>query len=36
MDYLTGPDPEVAGRVMQAMLKMTKIEVAELDAAAAA
>ena len=36
MDYLSGPDPEVAGRVMRAMLQMTKIEVAELDAAAAA
>ena len=36
LDYLSGPDQEVAGRVMQAMLKMSKIEVAELDAAAAA
>ena len=36
MDYLSGPDQEVAGRVMQAMLQMSKIEVAELDAAAAA
>jgi predicted 3-demethylubiquinone-9 3-methyltransferase (glyoxalase superfamily) len=36
MDYLGGPDPEVAGRVMQAMLQMSKIEVAKLDAAAAA
>ena len=35
IDYLGGPDREVAGRVMRAMLAMTKIEVAELDAAAA-
>lgn len=30
---LSDPDPEKAGRVMQAMLKMTKIEIAELRAA---
>lgn len=33
MRYLTDPDPERAGRVMQAMLAMTKIVIADLDAA---
>jgi predicted 3-demethylubiquinone-9 3-methyltransferase (glyoxalase superfamily) len=32
-EYLADPDRAKAGRVMQAMLQMTKIEVAELDAA---
>lgn len=31
--YLSDPDPVKAQRVMQAMLQMSKIEVAELDAA---
>ena len=31
--YLTDPDPEKANRVMQAMLKMKKIIVADLDRA---
>ncbi len=35
MDYLTGSDPATAQRVMQAMLQMRKIDIAELDAAAA-
>jgi predicted 3-demethylubiquinone-9 3-methyltransferase (glyoxalase superfamily) len=34
-EYLADPDRAKAGRVWQAMLKMSKIEVAELDAAAA-
>ncbi len=34
--YLSDPDPEKAQRVMQAMLQMSKIEVADLDAAYAA
>lgn len=34
--YLGDPDPEKANRVMQAMLKMKKIVVADLDRAAAA
>ena len=33
LTYLSDPDQEKAQRVMQAMLKMRKIEVAELDAA---
>ena len=33
MEYLSDPDPVKAQRVMQAMLQMSKIEVAELDAA---
>lgn len=33
-ELLSDPDPERAGRVMQAMLQMTKIEIAELEAAA--
>lgn len=33
--YLADPDPAKAGRVMQAMLQMKKIEIAKLDAAAA-
>ena len=32
-DLLGGPDPTAGGRVMQAMMKMGKIEVAELEAA---
>jgi predicted 3-demethylubiquinone-9 3-methyltransferase (glyoxalase superfamily) len=32
-DLLGGPDPAAGGRVMQAMMKMGKIEVAELEAA---
>lgn len=35
MHLLSSPDPEVAGRVMQAMLKMRKIVIADLEAAAA-
>jgi predicted 3-demethylubiquinone-9 3-methyltransferase (glyoxalase superfamily) len=35
-ELLTDPDPEKAQRVMQAMLQMGKIEVAELEQAAAA
>ncbi|WP_129668330.1 VOC family protein [Phytoactinopolyspora endophytica] len=31
--YLNDPDPEKAQRVMDAMLKMVKIDIAELDAA---
>ena len=34
--YLGDPDPAKAQRVMQAMLKMQKIDIAELDRAAAA
>jgi predicted 3-demethylubiquinone-9 3-methyltransferase (glyoxalase superfamily) len=34
--YLSDPDREKANRVMQAMLKMNKIVVADLDRAAAA
>ena len=33
MEYLSDPDPVKAQRVMQAMLQMSKIDVAELDAA---
>jgi predicted 3-demethylubiquinone-9 3-methyltransferase (glyoxalase superfamily) len=33
---LTSPDPEAAQRVMRAMLNMKKIEIAELEGAAAA
>lgn len=33
--YLSDPDPERAGRVMGAMLQMTRIVIADLDAAAA-
>jgi predicted 3-demethylubiquinone-9 3-methyltransferase (glyoxalase superfamily) len=33
-DLMQSPDPEASQRVMQAMLKMSKIEVAELQAAA--
>jgi predicted 3-demethylubiquinone-9 3-methyltransferase (glyoxalase superfamily) len=33
MDYLSDPDPVKAQRVMQAMLQMSKIDVAALDAA---
>jgi predicted 3-demethylubiquinone-9 3-methyltransferase (glyoxalase superfamily) len=36
MRYLTDPDRAKADRVMQAMLKMKKIDVAALDRAAAA
>ncbi len=32
-EFLGDPDPEKAGRVMEAMLKMRKIEIAELEAA---
>ena len=32
-DLLGGPDPSTGGRVMQAMMKMGKIEVAALEAA---
>jgi predicted 3-demethylubiquinone-9 3-methyltransferase (glyoxalase superfamily) len=35
-ELLQDPDPERARRAMEAMLKMGKIEVAELEAAAAA
>lgn len=31
--YLNDPDPEKAKRVMEAMIKMTKIEIAQLEAA---
>lgn len=34
MDLLQGTDPERAGRVMQAMLAMQKIDVAALEQAA--
>ncbi len=34
-ELLGNPDPEKAGRVMQAMLAMTKLNIAELKAAAA-
>lgn len=30
---MSGPDPEKSGRAMQALLKMTKLDVAELQAA---
>jgi len=33
-ELLTDPDPEKAGRAMQAMMKMHKIDVAELERAA--
>jgi predicted 3-demethylubiquinone-9 3-methyltransferase (glyoxalase superfamily) len=33
-ELLKDPDPERASRAMQAMLKMGKIEIAELEAAA--
>lgn len=33
MDLMSDPDPEKAGRVMQAMLQMKKIEVADLQKA---
>ena len=36
MELLSDPDKEKAGRVMQAMFKMTKIIIADLEAAAAA
>jgi len=36
MDYQADPDREKSGRVVQAMLKMRKIVIADLDAAAAA
>ena len=36
MELNSDPDPERARRVMEAMLKMGKIEIAELEAAAAA
>lgn len=32
-ELLSNPDPEKAGRVMQAMLKMSKIDIAELERA---
>ncbi len=35
MRYLGDPDPAKAGRVQQAMMRMVKIDVAELEAAAA-
>ena len=35
MDLMSGPDREKADRVAQAMLKMTKIIIADLEAAAA-
>ncbi|CAN5476829.1 VOC family protein [soil metagenome] len=35
MRYQADPDPAVAGRVVQAMLQMRKIVIADLDAAAA-
>jgi predicted 3-demethylubiquinone-9 3-methyltransferase (glyoxalase superfamily) len=35
-DLLKDPDPARAGRAMQAMLTMTKIDIAQLEAAAAA
>jgi len=35
MRLLGDPDREKAGRVMQAMFKMTKIIIADLEAAAA-
>ena len=33
LEYLSDPDPEKAGRVMKAMLKMTKLDIATLKAA---
>ena len=33
MDYLSDPDAEKAGRAMNAMLQMTKIDIAELERA---
>ena len=33
---LTDPDPQKAGRVAQAMFKMTKIDIATIEKAAAA
>ena len=33
MDLMSDPDPEKAGRVMQAMLQMKKIEIADLQKA---
>lgn len=35
IELLSSPDPQVAQRVMQAMLGMSKIEIAELEKAAA-
>jgi predicted 3-demethylubiquinone-9 3-methyltransferase (glyoxalase superfamily) len=35
MEYLSDPDREKAGRVMEAMLQMRKIDIAALDRAAA-
>ena len=34
-ELMSDPDPERANRVMQAMLKMVKLDVAQLEAAAA-
>lgn len=34
MNYLSDPDQAKSGRVMEAMLKMQKIVIADLDAAA--
>jgi predicted 3-demethylubiquinone-9 3-methyltransferase (glyoxalase superfamily) len=33
IELLTDPDPEASGRVMQAMLKMKKIDIAALECA---
>jgi predicted 3-demethylubiquinone-9 3-methyltransferase (glyoxalase superfamily) len=33
-ELMSDPDPERANRVMQAMLKMIKLDIAELEAAA--
>jgi predicted 3-demethylubiquinone-9 3-methyltransferase (glyoxalase superfamily) len=35
-ELMSDPDPEQAGRVMQAMLQMVKLDIAQLEAAAAA
>jgi predicted 3-demethylubiquinone-9 3-methyltransferase (glyoxalase superfamily) len=34
-ELMNDPDPERGGRVMQAMLKMVKLDIAQLEAAAA-
>lgn len=36
VDFMTDPDRAKAGRVFQAMMNMTKIDIAQLEAAAAA
>ncbi|HTR10494.1 MAG TPA: VOC family protein [Paraburkholderia sp.] len=36
LDFITGPDRDAARRAMEAMMKMRKIEIAEIERAAAA